>query len=67
MKNKTKIKQIIDSFWFVRMVKSIFSDRSKCPVCQINPRDKENPNSMCFNCFYKSLGKTTYKQKKGVK
>lgn len=65
MKSKTKLKQIVNSLWFIRLWKHISRDKTLCPICQRNPIDKENPDSSCFNCYFKTLHKTTYRHQKG--
>lgn len=62
MKNKKKqmseiANEVYYSLWFVKAYMYITKERKLCPVCKTNPKDKENPNSICFHCYYKQLTK----------
>lgn len=63
MKKKSKkenvMNRIWNSLWFVKIYKNLTRDKTKCPICQKNQRDNENPESMCFDCLYKKLKKSS--------
>lgn len=64
MRKENKLKQAFKDLWFFRLWKILTGKKGLCPRCRKNPADKENPNSWCFDCYFKSLYKVTYRQKK---